>query len=122
MSASHLLAIDQGTTSTRAIVFDALGHPLASHQLEFRQHFPADGRVDVMISHATGGLAKLGFAGRLLRGVHHRHDDVQYLRAAQVTVSGDSFWISADGEISGPERHRSWHIEPAAYSFVLPRS
>jgi YegS/Rv2252/BmrU family lipid kinase len=83
---------------------------------------PADGRVDVMISHATGGLAKLGFAGRLLRGVHHRHDDVQYLRAAQVTVSGDSFWISADGEISGPERHRSWHIEPAAYSFVLPRS
>jgi len=29
--------------------------------------------------------------------------------------------ISADGEISGPERHRSWRVEPAAYSFILPR-
>ena len=46
MSANHLLAIDQGTTSTRAIVFDATGHPVASHQLEFRQHFPADGWVE----------------------------------------------------------------------------
>ncbi|MDP2227061.1 MAG: glycerol kinase GlpK [Moraxellaceae bacterium] len=46
MTATHLLAIDQGTTSTRAIVFDATGHPLASHQLEFRQHFPADGWVE----------------------------------------------------------------------------
>lgn len=46
MSATHLLAIDQGTTSTRAIVFDATGHPVASHQLEFRQQFPADGWVE----------------------------------------------------------------------------
>ncbi|MDQ8038505.1 MAG: glycerol kinase GlpK [Pedobacter sp.] len=46
MSATHLLAIDQGTTSTRAIVFDATGKPLATHQLEFRQHFPADGWVE----------------------------------------------------------------------------
>jgi diacylglycerol kinase (ATP) len=81
---------------------------------------PEDGRVDVMISHATGGLAKLAYAARLSRGVHHRHGDVQYLRGSQVTVAGDAFWISADGEISGPERHRSWHVEPAAYSFILP--
>lgn len=46
MSAQYLLAIDQGTTSTRAIVFDATGRPLASHQLEFKQYFPADGRVE----------------------------------------------------------------------------
>ncbi|MCC2639125.1 MAG: glycerol kinase [Moraxellaceae bacterium] len=46
MSATHLLAIDQGTTSTRAIVFDAAGHAVASHQLEFKQHFPADGWVE----------------------------------------------------------------------------
>ncbi len=46
MSATHLLAIDQGTTSTRAIVFDARGEPVASHQLEFRQYFPADGWVE----------------------------------------------------------------------------
>jgi diacylglycerol kinase (ATP) len=82
---------------------------------------PEDGRVDVMISHAVGGLAKLGYVLHLRRGEHHRRDDVQYLRGSQVTISGDSFWISADGEISGPERHRSWRVEPAAYSFILPR-
>lgn len=82
---------------------------------------PADGKADVMISHAVGPRAKLGYALNLRRGSHHRRDDVQYLRGSQVTVSGDAFWISADGEISGPERQRSWHVEPAAYSFILPR-
>jgi glycerol kinase len=46
MSATYLLAIDQGTTSTRAIVFNASGRPVASHQLEFKQYFPADGWVE----------------------------------------------------------------------------
>ena len=35
-------------------------------------------------------------------------------------MSGDEFWLSADGEISGPERSRSWRLEPAAYSMILP--
>jgi YegS/Rv2252/BmrU family lipid kinase len=82
---------------------------------------PRDGQVDVMISHAVGPVAKLGYALHLRRGEHHRRDDVQYLRGSQVTISGDAFWISADGEVSGPERQRSWHVEPAAYSFILPR-
>jgi diacylglycerol kinase (ATP) len=82
---------------------------------------PEDGQVDVMISHAVGATAKLGYALHLRRGEHHRRDDVQYLRGSQVTISGDAFWISADGEISGPERQRSWRVEPAAYSFILPR-
>ena len=81
---------------------------------------PEDGKVDVMISHAIGPTAKLGYALHLRRGEHHRRDDVQYVRGSQVTISGDAFWISADGEISGPERQRSWHVEPAAYSFILP--
>ena len=40
---THLLAIDQGTTSTRAIVFDAALVPVASAQQEFRQIYPAPG-------------------------------------------------------------------------------
>jgi YegS/Rv2252/BmrU family lipid kinase len=83
---------------------------------------PEDGQVDVMISHAVGVTAKIGYALHLRRGEHHRRDDVQYLRGSQVTISGDEFWLSADGEVSGPERHRSWHVEPAAYSFILPRA
>src|SRR5215468_6018765 len=42
----HLLAIDQGTTSTRAIVFDAALVPRASAQEELRQIYPAPGLVE----------------------------------------------------------------------------
>ena len=41
-----ILAIDQGTTSSRAIVFDASLHILGSAQQEFLQHFPSSGRVE----------------------------------------------------------------------------
>ncbi|PWE48110.1 hypothetical protein DEM26_19970, partial [Thioclava sp. NG1] len=37
---THILAIDQGTTSSRAIVFDGALRPVASAQQEFTQHFP----------------------------------------------------------------------------------
>jgi YegS/Rv2252/BmrU family lipid kinase len=83
---------------------------------------PEDAKVDVMISHAVGPLAKVGYALHLRRGEHHMREDVQYLRGSRVTISGSEFWLSADGEISGPERQRSWHVEPAAYSFILPRA
>ncbi|TPE52724.1 glycerol kinase GlpK [Amaricoccus solimangrovi] len=43
---SHILAIDQGTTSTRAIVFDAKLAPRASAQEEFPQIFPRSGWVE----------------------------------------------------------------------------
>jgi glycerol kinase len=42
----HILAIDQGTTSTRSIVFDAAAQPVGSAQAEFAQHYPADGWVE----------------------------------------------------------------------------
>ena len=41
-----LLSLDQGTTSSRAIVYDDHCRPLASAQQEFRQHFPQPGRVE----------------------------------------------------------------------------
>ena len=44
--ASHVLAIDQGTTSTRAIVFDRDGTPAGVARREFAQHYPADGWVE----------------------------------------------------------------------------
>src|SRR6187401_2032441 len=42
----YLLAIDQGTTSTRAIVFDSALVPVASAQQELRQIYPAPGLVE----------------------------------------------------------------------------
>jgi glycerol kinase len=43
---AHILVIDQGTTSTRAIVFDAAMKPVASAQEEFPQIFPQPGWVE----------------------------------------------------------------------------
>ena len=42
----HILALDQGTTSSRAIVFDHSGSVVASAQREFRQIFPKPGWVE----------------------------------------------------------------------------
>ncbi|WP_207480436.1 glycerol kinase GlpK [Arenibaculum pallidiluteum] len=46
MGADHVLAIDQGTTSTRAILFDGAGRAVATCQRELRQFFPHDGWVE----------------------------------------------------------------------------
>jgi diacylglycerol kinase family enzyme len=81
---------------------------------------PEDGKVDVMISRAVGPWSKLAYAAHLARSRHHQRDDVTYLRASRVTVSGEEFYCAADGEITGPERRRSWQVLPAAYSMVLP--
>ena len=42
----YTLAIDQGTTSSRAIVFDAAGAIVATAQQEFPQHYPQNGWVE----------------------------------------------------------------------------
>ncbi|MEM9576636.1 MAG: glycerol kinase GlpK [Pseudomonadota bacterium] len=43
---THVLAIDQGTTSSRAILFDADMKIAATAQEEFKQHFPQSGWVE----------------------------------------------------------------------------
>lgn len=42
----HIVAIDQGTTSTRAMVFDQAGRPVATGQREHEQIFPRPGWVE----------------------------------------------------------------------------
>jgi len=46
MATQRILAIDQGTTSTRAVMFDAKGRALATSQTPLRQIYPADGWVE----------------------------------------------------------------------------
>ena len=41
-----IVAIDQGTTSSRAVLFDTTGKSLFKSQLEFRQYFPKNGWVE----------------------------------------------------------------------------
>jgi glycerol kinase len=42
----YILSIDQGTTSSRAMLFDENGHASFTAQKEFSQHFPRDGWVE----------------------------------------------------------------------------
>jgi glycerol kinase len=42
----YILSIDQGTTSSRAMLFDENGHAAFTAQKEFTQHFPRDGWVE----------------------------------------------------------------------------
>ncbi|HEU5241395.1 MAG TPA: hypothetical protein VFU25_05230, partial [Ornithinibacter sp.] len=82
---------------------------------------PEDGKLDVMISRATRPSERLMYAVRLGFARHHLAEGATYLRGTSVSVAGGPFWCSADGEIYGPERHRTWRVEPAAYSLVVPR-
>jgi len=67
-----ILALDQGTTSSRAIVFGQDGAPLASAQQEFRQIFPRAGWVEhdpeeiwrTQRDVASQALARAGLSGR----------------------------------------------------------
>jgi glycerol kinase len=72
-----LIAIDQGTTSTRAIAFDAALEPLATTQQELRQIYPAPGWVEhdpeeiwaATVATVRGAVANAGLAARDIAGI-----------------------------------------------------
>lgn len=77
MAARHILAIDQGTTSSRAILFDASLGVVTSAQREFPQHFPASGWVehepediwDSVLATAREAIAKGGLSAADIAGI-----------------------------------------------------
>ncbi|MBC7736222.1 MAG: glycerol kinase GlpK [Candidatus Saccharibacteria bacterium] len=74
---TYLLAIDQGTTSTRAIVFDTHLKPVATAQQEFAQHYPQSGWVEhdpedlwnSVVATVRAVLAKAGLAAGQLAAI-----------------------------------------------------
>ena len=74
---SYILAIDQGTTSSRAIVFDADMRPQGSAQEEFAQHFPRSGWVEhapedlwqTVLRSCEGALRAAGISAQALAGI-----------------------------------------------------
>ena len=75
--ADYLIAIDQGTTSTRAIVFDATLKPIASEQQELRQIYPAPGWVEhdpediwqSVLATVTGAMRRAGITAAQVAGI-----------------------------------------------------
>ena len=74
---THILAIDQGTTSTRSILFDADLRVVASDQREFPQHFPRSGWVEhdpadiwsTAVETMRGAVAKAGIDATDIAGI-----------------------------------------------------
>ena len=103
MAAQHILAIDQGTTSTRAIVFDGHGRPVATAQKELPQIFPQPGWVEhdaeeiwsATVEVCRGALAKAGLDAKALAGIgitNQRETTVVWDRATGKPVHNAIVW------------------------------
>jgi glycerol kinase len=103
MAAKFILAIDQGTTSTRAIVFDASGRPVASAQKELTQIFPRAGWVEhdpeeiwsATVEVCRGALAKAAIEAKALAGIgitNQRETVVVWDRATGKPVHNAIVW------------------------------
>lgn len=99
----YLLAIDQGTTSTRAILFDAALQPIASAQEEFPQIFPAPGWVEhdpeaiwqTVLSTVKAALHKAGVTAKNIASIgiaNQRETTVIWDRASGKPVYNAIVW------------------------------
>ncbi|MEH0155599.1 glycerol kinase GlpK [Limibacter armeniacum] len=73
----YILAMDQGTTSSRAIIFDHKGRSMASAQKEFKQYYPKPGWIEhdpqeiwyTQVSVAAEAIAKMGISESALAAI-----------------------------------------------------
>jgi glycerol kinase len=101
----YVMALDQGTTSSRAILFDRDGAIAAVDQIEFTQHFPKPGWVEhdadeiwrTQLRAARNALAKAGATGRDLAAIgitNQRETSVVWDRATGEPIHRAIVWQS----------------------------
>jgi len=99
----YLLAIDQGTTSTRSIVFDATLVPIAMAQQEFTQIYPQPGWVEhdpeeiwtTTMATARAAIAKAGVAASAIAGIgitNQRETAIVWERASGKAIHNAIVW------------------------------
>ena len=99
----HLLALDQGTSSSRSIVFDRRGRIVASAQQEFRQIFPQPGWVEhdpreiwsSQLATAREALAKAGLAAGDIASIgitNQRETTLVWNRASGEPIGNAIVW------------------------------
>jgi YegS/Rv2252/BmrU family lipid kinase len=81
---------------------------------------PSDGLMDVAVVFAETRRERLLYGISLGLRRHHRLDDVDYRRGAEVTVEGAELRCTNDGEIADPVRSYAWHVEPGALRMIAP--
>jgi glycerol kinase len=108
MTGSHILVIDQGTTSTRSVVFDAHARRIATEQVEFAQHYPAPGWVEHdpadiwrdTLATARAAIAKSGVDPRRIAGIgitNQRETAVVWDRATGEPIHRAIVWQDRRG-------------------------
>jgi len=83
---------------------------------------PASGFLHIHVSYAYGPLSRLGYAFQVRRGSHVERKDVVAMRGRSISVSGESFTCSADGEIEENVSGRTWTVRPGAVRMLLTAS
>jgi glycerol kinase len=102
-SATHLLALDQGTSSSRSIVFDAQGRVVAMAQREFAQIYPQPGWVEhdplelwaTQLATAREALARAGLTARDIASIgitNQRETTVVWNRRTGVPLHNAIVW------------------------------
>ncbi len=100
---SHILAIDQGTTSTRAMIFDAEGTPVARAQRELLQRYPQPGWVEhdpdeiwrATVETSRAALAEAKLAAPDLAGIgitNQRETTILWERASGRPIAPAIVW------------------------------
>lgn len=118
----HVLALDQGTTSSRAIVFDEAGSMIAVAQREFQQIFPRPGWVehdpleiwDSQLAVACEALARAGLAASDVAALgitNQRETTVLWDRATGTPLGNAIVWQDRR-TADGCERLKRQGIEP----------
>ena len=93
------------------------GHPLAPDA------DPHDGRLDVVVSLATGLAARAAFGLGITRGTHLQRDDVRARTGTSVTIRGQGLRYNVDGELwQDPIDELTVRVRPTALPLVLPAS
>ena len=121
--ARFVMALDQGTTSSRAILFDRDGSVVAVDQHEFTQHFPKPGWVEhdadeiwqSQLRAARGALGKAGAVGTDIAAIgitNQRETTVVWERASGAPVHRAIVWQSRQtGPICDALRRRGLEDE-----------
>jgi len=129
--ADYLLAIDQGTTSTRAIVFDAALVPVASAQQEIIQIYPAPGLVEhdpeeiwaTTIATVREAMAKAGVTSREVAAIgitNQRETAIVWNRATGRPIHNAIVWQDRrTAPICAELRERGVEDEVAACTGLL---
>ncbi|SNS87446.1 Diacylglycerol kinase family enzyme [Geodermatophilus pulveris] len=81
---------------------------------------PDDGLADVVLSAATGPVARAAFAAALTSGEHVDRPDVLVLRGSRVALSGGPVDLDADGEVEEGVASRTWRVRRHGWSLLVP--